>query len=321
MAKIEKEEKATNVKMPFVLPNRIVHVKPVIWNTGWLNFMGGKSHSAAWRHDNASITLQVPIDGKTGVLKEPLTEDERKYFESDRCPLGFKEGSLLANIYVEDTRNNKVLKSEWTKRSYKVSKASGTIDEDTILDTLYLSNPTDYLKYAILRANIGSFVAPDADHKKANRKYLIYLVDEGDDDIVKATKADRIAEAYAHYATISASQTKLREFLTIAWLEKYTKVKPQKENKLEWLKSEANKLIQLDSGTSYLKLANSNYDAKAFIYKAMEVGAIKLTSGGYMTDTGMPLGANLQNAMMYLANPQNQELYIVINEKIGQGGL
>lgn len=313
MAKLKDE-----VGSVFVLPKKKVFIKPIIRNSNWLSLMGGTAHSAAWKQDNAKFVLQIPVDKNTGALIEPLTQKEREFFESDRCNLGFNQGDLLANKYVTDQRHNKILKSYWTTKTFTIRKPTAIIDEDTILATLDLSNPSDYLNYAILRANLGIFVAGSTEQRYANARYIIVMVDEGEDDEVKATKADRIAEAYAHYSLIAAKPDKLRELLTVAWLEKLYKIKPDQSNKLEWLKAETNKFIQLDSGESYLKVINNYYEEKAFIYKAMEVGAIKINSGGYVSDTGMPLGATLAAVVLYFKNPQNQELYLVTSEKIGR---
>lgn len=311
--------KTQNVEsVPFVLPKRKVFVKPVIFSEGWLSAMGGKNHIAAWRQDNAKFVLQVPVDRKTGALVEPLTDKEREFFESDRAGLGFKPGDLLANQFVTDPlRHNKILKSYWTKHSYTLRK-SGKIDDESVLDTLDLTNPMDYLNYAILRSNIGTLVGTNPDPRTFKGTYIVIMIDEDVDDDAKATKADKLAEAFTHYASISSKPDKLREVLTIAWLEKFNKIKPSKENKLEWLKAEASKFIQMDSGESYLKVVNNSYEDKAFIYEALEAGAIKLGSSGYTTDTGMPLGVTVNHVINYFADPRNQELAIVTKQKIGQ---
>ena len=111
-----KDFKANGVESDlFVLPNRKVYIKPVIWLSNWVSMLGGKGHSIAWKNDNTKVTFLIPIDKNTNALVEPLTLAERKYFESERCPLGFKPGDLIANQFVTDTRQNKVLKSHWTK--------------------------------------------------------------------------------------------------------------------------------------------------------------------------------------------------------------
>ena len=184
--------------VPFVLPKRKVFVKPVIFSEGWLSAMGGKNHIAAWRQDNAKFVLQVPVDRKTGALVEPLTDKEREFFESDRAGLGFKPGDLLANQFVTDPlRHNKILKSYWTKHSYTLRK-SGKIDEESVLDTLDLTNPMDYLNYAILRANVGTLVGTNPDPRTVKGTYIVIMIDEDVDDDAKATKADKLAEAFTH---------------------------------------------------------------------------------------------------------------------------
>jgi hypothetical protein len=299
-------------ELAFSLPKRKIIVKPVIWGSAHKSMIGGKGHSAAWRQDNAKVALQIPEDSKTASLVEPLTEREREYFESDRCPLGYKKGELIANQFVEDQRHNKIRKSYWTRATYSITKTGGIIDEDTVLDVLDLSIPSDYLKYAILRANLKICVAESPELKYHNARNIIVLIDEGEDETVKATKADRIAEAYAHYVTISNTQNKMRELLTVAWMENLNKIKPQKENTLEWLKAECDKIIKLDNGQTYLKVVNNQYEDKAFIFKAVDAGALIIRKDGFATNNDTWIGANLHQAVMYLKNPQNQELLMKI---------
>lgn len=291
----------------FYLPKRKIMVKPVIWGSSWLNLMGGKGHSVAWKQDNSKVTLQIPIDSRTGALVEPLTEAERKYFESDKCPLGFKSGDLVANKFVTNSRNKQVLQSYWTSRTYTILKSGGVINEDTVLDTLDLSNPKDYLSYVILRAN-KHLVAANPEQSKSSGRYILFLVDEGDDEIVKASRTDRLAEAYKHYSELSQRQEKIREFLTVAYMENIWKVKPAPDASMEWLKAEVNKLIQADSGDSYLKIANNQYEDKAFIFKCLDKDAIKMRKDGYTTNDGTWLGATLHQTVSYLGDPKNSEM-------------
>ena len=315
MAKVQTSE------LPFSLPKRKVFIKPVVFNEGWLAAMGGKNHIAAWRQDNAKFVIQIPVDKTTGALVEPLTEKEREFFESERAGLGYKTGDLLSNKFVTDhNRHVDILKSFWTRHSYTIRK-NGFVNDETILDTLDLTNPAHYLKYAILRANIGTLVGTDPNPRTYKGSYVVIMIDEDTDDEVKATRSDKLAEAYTHYGTVASKPDKLREILTIAWLDKLTKVKPSKDNKLEWLKAETSKFIQLDSGESYLKVIKNKYEQKAFIYRAIEAGAIKLNSAGYTTDVGMPLGVTIDHVVNYFENPQNQELYFTTEQKIGQSNV
>lgn len=312
-----KDLKITGVENElFVLPKRKVYIKPVIWMSNWVSMLGGKGHSIAWKNDNTKVTFLIPIDSNTNALVEPLTIAERKYFESERCPLGFKTGDLLANQFVTDTRQNKILKSYWTKATFTINKSKGVIDEDTILATLDLNNPKDYLSYAILRANVGTLVAPDAERRYHNGRYLIYLVDEGEDDAIRATKADRIAEAYAHFTTISNQSFKMRELLTVAYLDNKSKIRPSDDASQEWLKSECNKLIQHDYGKTYLDVIKNNFEGKAFLFKCLEAGAIKLRRDGLATNDGTWLGANLDQSVRYLADPKNQEMMLKLQGQL-----
>ena len=96
-------------------------------------------------------------------------------------------------------------------------RKSGKIDDESVLDTLDLTNPMDYLNYAILRSNIGTLVGTDPDPRTFKGTYIVIMIDEDVDDDAKATKADKLAEAFTHYASISSKPDKLREVLTIAW--------------------------------------------------------------------------------------------------------
>lgn len=299
----------------FTLPRKKILVKPVIWKSEWLP----KGHSAAWKPDNTKIVIQVPIDHRTNGLVEPLTELEREFFESEACGLGFDKGDLLANKYITDKNGKKVLRSHWSTENYKLYKKGGVIDDDTVLDTLFLDRPADYLKYAILRCNTSTefgCVAPTWEDRFRSAKFMIALVDHDFEETTRATKADRLATAYAHYVSISHSSEKMREFLTVAWMENARRTRPDVTNNLEWLKSECSKLIETDAGTSYMKIAETAYEEKAFIYQAWVAGAVKIQRDGYYSGDGTYFGPTMVHAINYLNDLKNQEMKMKIMAQI-----
>ena len=73
----KKEEVKVKESSTFVLPTIKVRVKPILRSGKWLPL----GHSGSFMYDHTSIGLQVPLDKDTGRLKNPLTQQEQKFFE------------------------------------------------------------------------------------------------------------------------------------------------------------------------------------------------------------------------------------------------
>ena len=76
------EESQMNASIGFTLPNKKIHIKPIIKKGKWLS----EEHSGNFMYDNTTAIITVPISAQTGQLVDPLTKEEREFFDpSTHC--------------------------------------------------------------------------------------------------------------------------------------------------------------------------------------------------------------------------------------------
>lgn len=286
----------------FTLPNKKVFIKPIIKKGKWLS----ESHSGSFMYDNTRMTITVPIDGRTGELKDPLTKEEREYFESKKSSgLDFQEGEL-SPYKKADPRNNKY--GYWHTFEYKLLKSMTMVDDKTILDMLDLSKPIDYIKYKVLLANSGNggIVAPSWEERFDQGTYRIAVVDAMYEEETKANKLDKQTEAHKFVAKIVKSHDKMFEFLSVYWLENRNAIKPSVDSTIDWLKAEIMKVLEKDVDT-FLSIVNSNYEEKLLIHNGMVCGAIKRYGQAFQLPDGTPLGNSISEAISYFKDEKHNE--------------
>jgi len=128
----------------FVLPNRRVFVKPIIKKGKWLS----EEHSGNFMYDNTKMTITVPISSQTGELIDPLTPEERAYFEDKKASgLAFEPGDLST---FKKSNPSQGTYNYWHTYDYRLRKDQSIVDQQTVLDILDLSKPMDYIKYKVL---------------------------------------------------------------------------------------------------------------------------------------------------------------------------
>ena len=153
-------EEKTQEKV-FKLPKKVLKLKPVKKVRGDHGEIHLK-HEANFLFGQSKNTM-APVIYKNGSYKNPLTREEQAFFEdSSKSGLSFGPGDLSVTKKTDNF---------WTSR-----EATIRLDENTV--TLDLSNPHDYLKYAILRSDVDR-VALDPEwleEKSPNRKLTFMYV-------------------------------------------------------------------------------------------------------------------------------------------------
>lgn len=282
----------------FTLPNKRVLIKPILREGKWLD----KGHSGNFMYDNTRMVITLPISHITGRVIDPLTPEEKEFFENPRLSgLNFKPGDLSVSDLESKT-------SFWAKREVSIYKKDGVLTDDSVLMELDLSNPLDYLDYKLLLANSrsGGVVAPSWEERFNQGTYRIALVDSDYKYQEETSKAVKLAKAYEFFNSLMKSQQKMYEFLMVYWLENKKAAKPSKDSSQEWLIGQIQNIID-NNLNGFLKLINSNYKEKLFIHKAIEAGALSLVNNTFVTTDGLPVGNNLEDVIMYFKDERNQE--------------
>ena len=286
----------------FELPKRKVLIKPVMW-AGWLP----TGHSGAWLNDGAVLEISVPINRYTGELYNPLTQEEIEFFEDrKRSGMDFNPGDL--NPYRKPDEMNGLIPF-WYRHTFSIRKPDTATTNDTVLATLDLSKPIDYLNYKLLLANKGSggIVTDDWEGRFDQATHRIVLVEDGYDTETKATvAADRI-KAYEMFGKMQHSQPKLYEFLSVYWLENPSAMKPSVDQKLPVLVAQVEDIIA-SNARKFLEIVEQDYESKLLIHNGIKANVLKLIGNMIvLMPDEIPVGNSLKEAILYFKDERHQE--------------
>ncbi len=300
----KEEEKTQEV---FELPKGKVHVKPILRSGRWLP----DGHSGSFMYDHTSIGIQVPLNKDTGKLLNPLTKAEQTFFEG-KNGLDLEPGDM--NPYRK--KNN-----FWSEFSVFIRKSDSIVTDKTILMTIDLSDPVQYLQYKVLLLNTkaeGGIVAPNWESRFLSGTYRVALVHEGEQSKEKSRKADLMQEAYKYLSKIDNSEEDMYDFLTIYHLEKANSKRPSHDWDKGTYKAEIQDLFDTDlKGTVDLIRDIDNYQYKLMVHKGLKINALKMVQGGKIeTVDGVPLGNNLQQAVQWLKDSRNQDEFLRLKNQI-----
>jgi len=289
----------------FSLPKTKVLVKPILRQGAWLP----EGHSGHFMYDNTNIGLMAPLDHLTGKLRNPLTPEEQKFFETE-AGLDFKPGDL--NPYRKD--------SFWTEFKVVIRKTDSIVDDKTVLMTLNLSDPLQYLQYKILLANSqpdGGYVAPSWEQRENSGTYKVALVHEGQQHMDKAKKADKMKLAYKYLSKIDSSTETMFDFLTVYYLENAKSKRPSENSDKDYYYSEIQDLIDndLEGVVGIIEDAN-NYEYKLLVHRGLKIGALKMVGTRIETIDGIPIGNSLYQAIQWFKDDRHQDEYLRLKNQI-----
>lgn len=252
--------------------------------------------------DGASITLTVPRL-RSGIFKNVLTDDEKDYLE---YVMGLEPGSL--NVY---NKNNNF----WDNTYEDGISTVRLTKQDTILD---LSNPVDYIKYKILKAN-SELVAPSQEVLRDRRKatYRFVLITDEDVNNVLKDNTDTKMQCYTELGAILNEPDVLRSVIEII-----TSKPLAKNTNVNFLKAKAGELIDANAKLFLAVIKDPLLKTKVLIEACVEQGFIsKRGDYYYLRSDNTPLCEGgedpvLSNAAKYLNNPKRQEMKFALEAKL-----
>lgn len=277
-------------KREFTLPKKKVLVKPIqrpnpLTNDERAQFLIGR----------ASITVTVPRL-RNGKLVQVLTDEEKKFFEDpSKSQMEYHEGDL--NVY-RSTNNF------WEDWSFKLGNTEIELD---------LSYPEDYITYKVLLFNT-LLIAPSWEARNNKQTYMYALVDVEEQRVKRVTRNDSLAEAYSAYASIMTSTHKLANILRLI-----TKKVVPYDTDIEFLKDEISNILAGPKGPERFLEAyhDPNAEEKLFILEATQTGALQYRGTAYyVPGKPEPIGYNWDEVVSWLKNPENQEMYLVLKQKV-----
>lgn len=244
--------------------------------------------------EGAKVTFVVPML-RNGSYTDPLTKSEKEFLEEymDMEP---------NTLSVHKTKDN-----FWDSLVVEIGK------EGLVLD---LSNPMDYIKYCVLRANKTS-IAPSIKDLQENDKesYRFVLVTDGEVSNNAAQKVSLKAKCWKEYGKIENDAYTLRTLIEVI-----TGKMADKNSKLEFLQETVTDLIDDNPKFFYTAISDPLLSTKVLIKKGVDTGVIQKKTDYYYFNNA-PLcnsgeNATLSVAAKYLATPRNQELKFTIEAKI-----
>src|SRR3990167_2020528 len=276
------------------LKNEKVKIVPITDRKGgWLP----KGHDGAFMYTGAKRRLPVP-QGPNGQLLDPLSEDERAFFESPESGIAMKPGDL--SVYKKQD-------NYWERFEIILDKNGLDLD---------LSNPIDYFKLKVLKLN-SKEIAPSFRDRHSKGSYKFYIMESGEEFEVEANKADLMKRAWKEYGKMEESLTRMRNFLTLYCNTYEPTRKVPKSPKREWLISEISKVIEKDI-TGYLKvIEDKDYDMKLFINECVDGGVI--TREGKTVYHALALDGrfnNIKELIIYLNDGKNQENLMLLKAQL-----
>lgn len=282
-------------KVGFKLPNRKVTVKP-IRGRGWLP----DNHEASFLFKDSYYEF-VTAEDKRGGLNDPLTSEEREFFEDKkRSGMTFETGDL--SIYKKED-------NFW--HTFKLQLMNGVKELD-------LSKPMDYLYYKMLLTN-KSLVCPTADPEAISRKYSYkyYIAEEGEEIKTKALSISDTQKAYKAFGRMEGSIEDMKDFLKQYKLRKpsFKKFIPE-DAKPEFLTVEIDKILKDDIRIFLDIIEDPLYEDKKLVVSALETGAIEIVGRSYQTPEGVHLGDNADSVVKFLNSKVNNEIKLQIIGRI-----
>jgi len=274
----------TNTKEVSPLINKKIKVAP-IFRQGNLP----EDHDGAIMFTGCRFETCLPRDTKRGQLVSILNKEEQAFFEKE---LDLEEGAL--SIYKKKD-------NFWFTFLIKADKEEVEWD---------LSDPLDNLKWRVAKAN--SMFAPSWAARYASGAYKFALVDEDIKTKAATEKTNERQNAYMHLGSIQNDAEKMANVLTV-----YGK-KPSKNAKAIHLKNTLAELINDDATLPVLMTVfnDVHFEIKIFIDKAIAVKAILKEMTRYSLPGGDKIGGTLQEAIDYLQDPKNQDVYLKVQSQI-----
>lgn len=233
----------------------------------------------------------------SGLYVNPLTDNEKAFLEEI---MGLEYNAL--SIYKKKD-------NYWDNYQVRLTKADNYLD---------LSSPDDYIKYKILLAN-KNFIADSIQtlQDKPKATYQFVIISEGEESRTAKSNMSTTMRCYKEFGKIENDSDVLRTII-----ETIDGRPTAPTEKLEFLHSKVNTLIQSDSKLFLRVITDPLLSTKVLIKKGVENGLIsKRANFYYLKSDGSPLCGNneeptLSVAAKFLNLPKNQELKLSIEAKL-----
>ena len=273
------------------LRDEIIYVRPIKRNSGWLSKIN-ENHDGAFLYTGCHLTFKGLVYNPDTLLKvDPLTAEERAYFESPEGGLGFKKGDLDINKREDNF---------WTNFLIQFDKFGGKFD---------LSVPIEYIKWKFALSYSNVFAKSKEDAKKS-LLYKFYMEVEGEIRDEINNKAEMKENAYLEGAKLKKSAERMRDFLFV-----YGK-RVGESTTIDTLKSEVNKIIENEPQRFLDIITHSDFDITALLHKSVSVGIVIKSKHKYSLPGGDIIGHTTEQAVDYLKDKNNSDIKLSLKAQL-----
>ena len=279
------------------LVNKKVYVKFIPRN--YMGISNQKHILYGGMAENSVTILTVPVLDSTGTYKNVLTKNEKKFLEEF---MGLEYDAL--SIY-------KKVDNYWDNFIVRLTKQGIVLD---------LSDPNDYIKYKVLRAN-NDIIADSLEtlRDRPRPTYKFYMTIEDEETAIANDNMTAIMKCYKEFGKYES------DYDTLKCVVELIEGKPLSSNvKLDAIKAKVNTLIQ-ERTKEFLKTITDDYLSEiVLIKKALASGVIaKRGDYYYLASDNKPLCNNNENPVLsvaarYISLPKNQELRLLIEAKLNE---
>ena len=248
---------------------------------GWLP----AGHDGEVRFTNTFERLTVQRDSASGMLFTGLTESDERRLEKAML---LKEGTL--SKYNEEF---------WPKFYMDIQSKGKVLD---------LNNPRQELEYLVMKAHSFFANSEIERHDSPSAKYVLSSAVE--EAKVEGQKTKVRSEAYKLFLTMSAEEL----------IDVHNVINPNKKlsvsSGLDFINSAVEKIV-VDTPEVFLStLKDTSFKLKAFVDKCVQAKLVVKNGPKYTLQGGEKLGLTLSEAIDYLRNPENQDVYINLKSKL-----
>lgn len=285
----------TETTTAFKLPTgRKVSIVPVRRKSEWLP----KGNEAEFLFGESYFEVIVPRREVGGALFDPLTSEERDYFENKEASgLDFNPGDLG----IHRKKDN-----YWNAFRVKLK------DETRVLD---LSDPMDYIRYKVLLTDKDS-IAPSWEKRFSKGTYKFALVEEGQREEAEVNETENLAEAYVAFSKMKNSATKMTNFLNVYYSTRPGSKRVPSNATKEFLVAEIGKIIKSELREFLAITKDADYDNRVFVQTALRVGAVVRKGNAYALPEGGIIGTTIPEVIAYVKNDLNNDEVLKIKARI-----
>lgn len=284
-------KKATN---PLVKEKVIV--KLIKRSGNWLEQID-KNHDGANLWSEAKITFTgVPYDIGQGRYIDPLTPEEKAWFESKDSGLGLEVNEMS------------VLKKEnfWINFTVSLTRNGLTINKGDVMG---------YLKWKYLLCLPQ--VAPSWEERFNSASYKFALVGENQVFLERAKKSDLNKAALRFFGKIDHSVTKMGAFLTMYQARHNIRGKTLPDNaSREFLVSELDQLIEQNISGFLEVVDDPDYVTREFIYGSLKGGHIVKKGKAQYSIMGDEEKFSFNELIEYFKSPESNAIHAKITKQL-----